>query len=165
MPDVDLRAIFSPEHGISGVLDTTQIDEARDKATGVRVYSVYGATDAARRPSPEVLKGLDAVVFDIQDAGVRWYTYETTLGYFLEACAAAKLPLIVLDRPNPITGAFVQGSVSDPNGHESFVNYHPIPIRHAMTMGELALLFNSERKIGAELVGCANAGMATGRLV
>jgi uncharacterized protein YbbC (DUF1343 family) len=151
MPDVELRAIFSPEHGISGVLDTTQINEARDQATGVRVYSVYGATDAARRPSPEVLKGLDAMIFDIQDAGVRWYTYETTLGYFLEACAAAKLPLIVLDRPNPITGAFVQGSVSDPNGHESFVNYHPVPIRHAMTMGELALLFNSERKINANL--------------
>ncbi len=165
MPDVELRAIFSPEHGISGVLDTTQIDEARDQATGVRVYSVYGATDAARRPSPEVLKGLDAVVFDIQDAGVRWYTYETTLGYFLEACAAAKLPLIVLDRPNPITGAFVQGvglrrlcpttresgASGDPGVHESFVNYHPIPIRHGMTMGELALLFNSERKIGANL--------------
>lgn len=173
MPDVELRAIFSPEHGISGALDTTKIDEARDQATGVRVYSVYGATDAARRPSPEVLKGLDAMVFDIQDAGVRWYTYETTLGYFLEACAAAKLPLIVLDRPNPITGAFVQGSVSDAftpshataahsgdphlpeSGRygepESFVNYHPVPIRHAMTMGELALLFNSERKIGANL--------------
>ncbi len=164
MPDVELRAIFSPEHGISGVHDTTQINEVRDQATGVRVYSVYGATDAARRPSPEVLKGLDTVVFDIQDAGVRWYTYETTLGYFLEACAAAKLPLIVLDRPNPITGAFVQGSVSDafppmpskarngdPAGQGSFVNYHPVPIRHAMTMGELALLFNSERKIGANL--------------
>ncbi len=150
MPDVDLRAIFSPEHGISGTLDTTQINGSRDPATGVRVYSVYGASATARRPSPEVLKGLDAVVFDIQDAGVRWYTYETTLGYFLEACAAAKLPLIVLDRPNPITGSFVQGAVSD-SGLESFVNYHPVPIRHAMTMGELALLFNGERKIGATL--------------
>lgn len=153
LPDVELRAIFSPEHGIAGTLDTTHIDETRDPATGVRVYSVYGATDAARRPSLEVLKGLDAVVFDLQDAGVRWYTYETTLGYFLEACAAAKLPLIVLDRPNPITGAFVQGAVSDADSalHNSFVNYHPLPIRHAMTMGELALLFNSERKIGANL--------------
>ena len=113
MPDVELRAIFSPEHGISGTLDTTRIAETRDQATGVPVYSVYGATDAARRPSPEVLKRLDAVVFDLQDAGVRWYTYETTLGYFLEACSAAKLPLIVLDRPNPITGAFVQGAVSE----------------------------------------------------
>jgi uncharacterized protein YbbC (DUF1343 family) len=148
--DVELRAIFSPEHGINGALDTTHIAEARDRATGVRVYSVYGSSDAARRPPPEVLKQLDAVVFDIQDAGVRWYTYETTLGYFLEACAAAKLPLIVLDRPNPITGAVVQGAVSDA-GHESFVNYHPLPIRHAMTMGELAWLFNSERKIGAAL--------------
>jgi uncharacterized protein YbbC (DUF1343 family) len=168
LPDVELRAIFSPEHGIAGSLDTTHINEATDQATGVRVYSVYGATAAARRPSPEVLKGLDAVVFDLQDAGVRWYTYETTLGYFLEACATAKLPLIVLDRPNPITGAFVQGAVSDAytpataksaiagdpastGTHESFVNYHPIPIRHAMTMGELALLFNAERKLGANL--------------
>ena len=150
LPDVELRAIFSPEHGIGGTLDTTHIDETHDQTTGVRVYSVYGATDAARRPPPEVLKGLDAVVFDLQDAGVRWYTYETTLGYFLEACATAKLPLIVLDRPNPITGAFVQGAVSDA-AHESFVNYHPVPIRHAMTMGELALLFNSERKLGANL--------------
>jgi uncharacterized protein YbbC (DUF1343 family)/CubicO group peptidase (beta-lactamase class C family) len=180
LPDVELRVIFSPEHGISGTVDTTHIDETRDQTTGVRVYSVYGATDAARRPPPQVLKGLDAVVFDIQDAGVRWYTYETTLGYFLEACATAKLPLIVLDRPNPITGAFVQGAVSDSStpamaksaipgapastppranaarseasgGYESFVNYHAIPIRHAMTMGELALLFNSERKLGANL--------------
>ena len=165
MPDVELRAIFSPEHGISGTLDTTRIAETRDQATGVPVYSVYGATDAARRPSPEVLKGLDAVVFDLQDAGVRWYTYETTLGYFLEACSTAKLPLIVLDRPNPITGAFVQGAVSeaatplharearsgDAAGHGSFLNYHPLPIRHGMTVGELARLFNSERKIGANL--------------
>ena len=150
LPDVELRAIFSPEHGVGGTLDTTHIDETHDQTTGVRVYSVYGATDAARRPPPEVLKGLDAVIFDLQDAGVRWYTYETTLGYFLEACATAKLPLIVLDRPNPITGAFVQGGVSDA-AHESFVNYHPVPIRHAMTMGELALLFNSERKLGANL--------------
>ncbi len=148
--DVELRAIFSPEHGINGTLDTTHIAEARDRATGVRVYSVYGSSDADRRPPPEVLHELDAVVFDIQDAGVRWYTYETTLGYFLEACAAAKLPLIVLDRPNPITGGFVQGAVSDAGG-ESFVNYHPLPIRHAMTMGELARLFNSEGKIGAAL--------------
>jgi len=148
--DVELRAIFSPEHGINGTLDTTHIAEARDGATRVRVYNVYGSSDAARRPPPEALKQLDAVVFDIQDAGVRWYTYETTLGYFLEACAAAKLPLIVLDRPNPITGAFVQGAVSDA-GHESFVNYHPLPIRHGMTMGELARLFNAERKIGATL--------------
>jgi uncharacterized protein YbbC (DUF1343 family)/CubicO group peptidase (beta-lactamase class C family) len=169
LPDVELRAIFNPEHGIAGTLDTTEdttsIDETHDPATGVRVYSVYGATDAARRPPPEVLKGLDAVVFDLQDAGVRWYTYETTLGYFLEACAAARLPLIVLDRPNPITGAFVEGAVSDaltplrataarsgnPGVHQSFVNYHPLPIRHAMTLGELALLFNSERKLGTNL--------------
>ena len=112
MPDVELRAIFSPEHGISGTLDTTRIDEARDQATGVPRLQRLRRHRCRPAAFAGVLKGLDAVVFDIQDAGVRWYTYETTLGYFLEACAAAKLPLIVLDRPNPITGAFVQGAVS-----------------------------------------------------
>ena len=86
------------------------------------MYSVYGGTDAARRPSLDVLKTLDAVVIDMQDAGARFYTYETTLGYFLEAAAKAGIEIIVLDRPNPITGSFVQGPISDP-GRESFVNY------------------------------------------
>ena len=90
-------------------LDTTDINNTKDEATGVPVYSVYGGTDAARRPAPEVLKELDAVVFDIQDAGVRFYTYETTLGYFLEAAAKAGIEIVVLDRPDPITGSFVQG--------------------------------------------------------
>jgi uncharacterized protein YbbC (DUF1343 family)/CubicO group peptidase (beta-lactamase class C family) len=149
-PGVSLEAIFSPEHGVTGTLDTTDVGNSKDAATGVPVYSVYGATDAARRPSLDILKGLDAVVFDIQGAGVRFYTYETTLGYFLEACAKAGIELIVLDRPNPINGSFVQGPISDP-GHESFTNYFPLPVRHGMTMGELAQMFNSERKIGAKL--------------
>ena len=121
-----------------------------DAATGVPVYSVYGGTDAARRPPPDVMKTLDAVVFDIQDAGVRFYTYETTLGYFLEAAAKAGIELIVLDRPDPVTGSFVQGPVSDA-GKENFTNYWTVPVRHGMTMGELAKMFNAERNINAKL--------------
>jgi len=149
-PGVSLDAIFSPEHGVTGSLDTTDIGDSKDAATGVPVYSVYGGTDAARRPSVDVLKTLDAVVVDIQDAGVRFYTYETTLGYFLEGAAKAGIEIIVLDRPNPITGSFVQGPIPDP-GHESFTNYDSLPVRHGMTMGELAKLFNSERGINARL--------------
>ncbi len=147
---VKLVAIFSPEHGIAGKLDTTEIGNTRDAATGVPVYSVYGAKEDQRRPSLDVLKTLDRVVFDMQDAGVRWYTYETTLGYFLEACAKVNVPMTVLDRPNPITGSFVQGLVSDP-GKESFVNYSSVPVRHGMTVGELAKMFNEERGIHAQL--------------
>ena len=149
-PGISLDAIFSPEHGVTGTLDTTDVGNSRDEATGVAVYSVYGGTDAARRPSLEILKTLDAVVVDIQDAGTRFYTYETTLGYFLEAAAKAEIEIIVLDRPDPITGSFVQGPISDP-GHENFTNYGLVPLRHGMTMGELAKLFNSERNINARL--------------
>ena len=147
---VSLDAIFSPEHGVTGTLDTTDIANTKDAATGVPIYSVYGASDAARRPSPDVLKQLDAIVVDIQDAGARFYTYETSLGYFLEACAKAGIEIIVLDRPNPITGSFIQGPIPDP-GHESFVNYYPVPPRHGMTFGELAKMFNAERGINAKL--------------
>ncbi len=149
-PGVELAAIFSPEHGVTGTLDTTDIHNSKDAATGVTVYSVYGAKDAERRPPGDVMKTLDAVVFDIQDAGTRFYTYETTLGYFLEAAAKAGVELIVLDRPNPITGAFVQGPVADA-GHESFANYWTLPVRHGMTIGELAKMFNAERGMGAKL--------------
>jgi uncharacterized protein YbbC (DUF1343 family) len=149
-PGVQLNAIFSPEHGVTGTLDTTKIGNSRDAATGVPVYSVYGATDEARRPPLEVLKQLDTVVIDLQDAGVRFYTYETTLGYFLEAAAKAGITVVVLDRPNPINGAFIQGPLSQP-GRESFVNYGPVPVRHGMTMGELAQMFNVEHSIHAKL--------------
>ena len=147
---VTLEAIFSPEHGVTGALDTTDIHNSKDAATGVPVYSIYGGTDAARRPAAEVMKTLDAVVIDIQDAGVRFYTYETTVGYFLEAAAAAGVEVIVLDRPDPITGAFVQGPVADA-GHERFTNYWTVPVRHGMTLGELAKMFNAERNINAKL--------------
>jgi uncharacterized protein YbbC (DUF1343 family) len=111
---------------------------------------VYGATDSARRPSLDILKNLDVLVVDLQDAGARFYTYESTLGYFLEATAKTEIPVLVLDRPNPITGSLVQGPVSDV-GHESFTNYFALPVRHGMTMGELAQMFNGERGIHARL--------------
>jgi len=144
-----LVAIFAPEHGIATKVDTTDIEEAKDQSTGIPVYTIYGKTDAERRPRLDLLRGLDAVVFDLQDAGARFYTYETTLGYFLEACAKAGVEMIVLDRPNPINGDSVQGPIS--TAPASFTNYHPLPLRHGMTIGELAQLFNGERKIGAKL--------------
>ena len=147
---VSLDAIFSPEHGVTGTLDTTDVNNSKDSATGIPVYSVYGATDAARHPPAEVMRTLDAIVFDIQDAGARFYTYETTLGYFLEAAAKSGLEIIVLDRPNPITGSFVQGPVADA-GRESFTDYWTVPVRHGMTIGELAKMFNAERGINAKL--------------
>ena len=149
-PGVSLDVIFSPEHGVTGTLDTTDVKNTKDVATGVAVYSVYGASDAARRPAEGVLQKLDAVVIDLQNVGTRFYTYETTTGYFLEAAAKAGIEVIVLDRPDPINGSFVQGPVSD-EGHESFVNYFPLAVRHGMTLGELATMFNAERKINARL--------------
>jgi uncharacterized protein YbbC (DUF1343 family)/CubicO group peptidase (beta-lactamase class C family) len=161
VPGVSLDAIFSPEHGVTGTVDTTDINNSKDAATGVPVYSVYGATDAARHPPAEVLRSLDAIVFDIQDAGARFYTYETTLGYFLESAANAGIEMIVLDRPNPITGSFVQGPPSD-SGRESFTNYWTVPVRHGMTMGELANMFNAERGINAKLTVVAMDGWQRG---
>ncbi len=147
---IQLTAIFSPEHGAKGELDTTQIGNSTDAATGVPIYSVYGAREEQRRPPMNVLQNLDALVVDLQDAGARFYTYEHTLGYFLEAAAQAALPIYVLDRPNPITGATVQGPISDGSGRP-FGNYHALPVRHGMTLGELAWLFNGERNLGARL--------------
>jgi uncharacterized protein YbbC (DUF1343 family) len=150
VPGISLDAIFSPEHGVTGTLDTTDVKNAKDAATGVTVYSAYGARDAARRPPMDVLKRLDAVVIDLADVGARFYTYEATTGYFLEAAAKAGVEVVILDRPNPITGSFVQGPVSD-EGRESFTNYFPEPVRHGMTLGELAKMVNAERHIGARL--------------
>ena len=149
-PGVSLDMLFGPEHGATGTFDTTHLSNSKDEATGIPIYNVYGGTDAARRPALDVLKNLDAVVVDIQDAGVRFYTYQTTLGYFLEAAAKVGIELIVLDRPDPITGSFVQGPVSDA-GRENFTNYFVEPVRQAMTMGELAKMFNAERGLKAKL--------------
>ena len=169
VPGISLDAIFSPEHGVTGTLDTTDIKNAKDAATGIAVYSVYGASDAARRPPMDVLKRLDAVVIDLADAGARFYTFETTTGYFLEAAAQAGIGVVILDRPNPITGSFVQGPVSDSasnsnsnDGRESFTNYFPEPVRHGMTLGELAKMFNGERHIGARLEVVAIEGWHPG---
>ena len=144
IPEVELKTIFTPEHGLFGVKDTEKIGSEVDLESHLPVISLYGAKPEQRRPSLERLKDLDAVAIDLQDAGVRFYTYETVMGYFLEAAAQAHVEIIVLDRPNPIGGLSVQGPVSD-NGAESYVDYMPLPIRHGMTLGELALYFNSER--------------------
>ena len=149
-PGIRLAAIFSPEHGIAGNLDTTDIADSQDSATGAPIYSVYGDTDVSRRPTQPQMAGLDVIVYDIQDVGVRFYTYESTLGYFLEAAAAANKEMVVLDRPDPIGGAYVQGPMVDP-GREAFVSYGQTPVRHGMTVGELARMFNAERGIGAHL--------------
>jgi uncharacterized protein YbbC (DUF1343 family)/CubicO group peptidase (beta-lactamase class C family) len=145
-PGVKLIALFSPEHGIRGVADE-KVSDSKDDATGLPIYSLYGEM---RRPKPEQLKDLDALVFDIQDIGARFYTYISTLGYLLEEAAKVKLPVFVLDRPNPIGGLDVEGPIADVD-KLSFISYHTIPTRHGLTIGELAQLFNKQRKIGADL--------------
>jgi uncharacterized protein YbbC (DUF1343 family) len=147
---ISLDAIFSPEHGVTGTLDTLGVKNTKDAATGIEVYSVYGGSDSARRPPADVLKRLDAVVIDMADAGARFYTYEATVGNFLEAAAKADIEVVLLDRPNPVTGSFVQGPVSDA-GQEKFTNYFPEPVRHGMTLGELAKMVNAERHFNAKL--------------
>jgi uncharacterized protein YbbC (DUF1343 family) len=143
---VTLVALFSPEHGIRGGVDRAVAD-SRDEKSGLPVYSLYGERT---RPNEAELAGIDTLVFDLQDAGARFYTYITTLGFLLETAAAHHLRVVVLDRPNPIGGAAVEGPVLEA-GRTSFIGYHPLPVRHGMTVGELAGLFNTERKIGADL--------------
>jgi len=145
-PGVKLRAIFSPEHGLSGQADA-KVASGRDAETSLPVYSLYGAT---RRPTPDMLKDLDALVFDVQDAGARFYTYMSTMGYAMEAAAKKGIDFLVLDRPNPITASRVEGPVMDAD-LKSFTGYFPLPVRHGMTLGELARMFNAEHKIGARL--------------
>ena len=145
-PGVSLVALFSPEHGIRGEADNA-VNDNRDGRTGLPIYSLYGPR---KRPTAPELRGIDTLVFDIQDAGSRFYTYLTTLGLTLETAAEHKLRAVVLDRPNPIGGLAIEGPVLEP-GRESFTGYHPLPVRHGMTLGELAGLLNRERKIGADL--------------
>jgi len=142
---VNLVALFSPEHGIRGEIDA-YVDDGMDKKTGLPIYSLYGKR---RAPLPEQLAGLDALVFDIQDIGTRFYTYISTMGYSMEAAAKAGVKFIVLDRLNPITGSIVAGPVLD--GKTDFVGWHAIPVRHGMTVGELARMFNAEKSIGVDL--------------
>jgi len=144
---VTLVALFSPEHGVAGKLDQPRVEDGRDPGTGVPVYSLYGAT---RRPTREQLRDLDTLVFDIQDIGTRFYTYISTMGEAMQAAAEHGVRFVVLDRPNPIGGDVVAGPVLDA-GKESFVGFHTIPVRHGMTVGELALMFKAERKLSLDL--------------
>jgi len=146
-PGVKLVALFSPEHGVAGNVDVPSVADATDEATKLPIYSLYGAT---RRPTPEMLKGIDALVFDVQDAGVRFYTYVTTMAYCMEEAAKNHVTFFVLDRPDPIGGEVIEGPMLD-RERTSFVGYFPMPVRYAMTMGELAQMFNAENKIGADL--------------
>jgi uncharacterized protein YbbC (DUF1343 family)/CubicO group peptidase (beta-lactamase class C family) len=143
---VTLVALFSPEHGIRGAVDA-QVADSKDDKTGLPIYSLYGTR---RKPTAETLKGIDTLVFDIQDAGCRFYTYISTLGLVMEAAAENKLRVVVLDRPNPLGGLAVDGPLLDA-GKESFVAYHTLPIRYGLTLGELAQLYNTERKLGCDL--------------
>jgi len=144
---VKLVALFAPEHGWEGQVAEGGVGETVDAKTGLRVYSLYGAT---RRPTEEMLKGIDVLVFDIQDAGVRYFTYGTTMAYAMEEAAKRGIEFVVLDRPNPLGGVAVNGPMLDPD-RLSFEGYFPLPLRHGMTLGELAKLSNAENKIGAKL--------------
>ena len=143
---VQLIALFSPEHGLAGRNDE-KITSSKDPATGLPVHSLYGET---LRPTDEMLKGIDALVFDVQDAGVRFYTYTATMAYCMEEAAKRQIAFFVLDRPNPLGGEIVEGPMLDAD-KTNFVGYFPLPVRYGLTIGELAQLFNAENHIGADL--------------
>jgi uncharacterized protein YbbC (DUF1343 family) len=151
---IDVKALFAPEHGIAGTEDRENLDDTIDTKTGLKVWSLYGKT---RRPTPEMLRGLDALVFDIQDAGVRFFTYESTMLYAMEEAAKAKLPFYVLDRPDPITGIHVEGPMLDVD-KLSFTGAFPLPLRHGMTVGELASLENEAKGLHTDLHVIAMTG-------
>ncbi len=144
--EVKLTALFSPEHGIRGILDA-KVPSDVDEKTKLPIVSLYGETE---RPTAEMLAGLDAIVLDLQDIGARFYTYMTTMAYVMEEAAKRKLPVVVLDRPNPVNGWQIEGPLLDKESF-GFTGYYSMPIRHGMTLGELARLFNGEKKIGADL--------------
>ena len=145
-PGVKLVALFSPEHGIRGTLDE-RVSSTTDESTGLPVYSLYGETE---RPTDAMVAGIDLLVFDVQDAGVRFYTYITTMGYAMEAAASHHIAFYVLDRPDPLGGDRIEGPMLD-RDRTSFVGYFPMPVRMGMTLGEMAQMFNVENKIGADL--------------
>jgi uncharacterized protein YbbC (DUF1343 family)/CubicO group peptidase (beta-lactamase class C family) len=150
---ITLVALFSPEHGLRGEKDEN-VGDSQDERTGLPIYSLYGER---RKPTAETLKGIDTLVYDIQDIGCRFYTYASTLGLVLEAAKEHGITVIVLDRPNPLGGMIIEGPVRDP-GPSSFVGFHTVPVRHGLTVGELAKMFNSEKGINAKLtvVPCQN---------
>lgn len=145
-PGVQVVALFSPEHGLAGRLDD-KVSSTKDPTTGLPVFSLYGETT---RPTEEMLRGIDALVFDVQDAGVRFYTYTSTMGYCMEEAAKRNIAFYVLDRPNPINGDTIEGPMLDPD-KTNFVAYFPLPVRYGLTIGELAQFFNTENHINADL--------------
>jgi uncharacterized protein YbbC (DUF1343 family) len=145
--DIHLVALFGPEHGVRGDAQD-DISNGADARTGLPVFSLYGAT---RKPTPAMLRGLDALLFDIQDSGARFYTYTSTLALAMQGAAASDIPFVVLDRPDPLGGELVAGPVLDPRW-SSFIGMYPIPVLYGMTMGELARLFNQEFGIGVHLM-------------
>jgi uncharacterized protein YbbC (DUF1343 family) len=145
-PGVQVVALFSPEHGIAGHSDE-KLPSSKDASTGLPIFSLYGDH---LRPTDEMLQGIDALVFDVQDAGVRFYTYTTTMAYCMEEAAKRNIAFFVLDRPNPLNGDVVEGPMLDAE-KTSFVAYYPLPVRYGLTIGELAQFFNTENHINAQL--------------
>ncbi|MGI1822829.1 exo-beta-N-acetylmuramidase NamZ family protein [Exiguobacterium sp. TRN 1102] len=146
--DFELTALYGPEHGVRGDAQAgSTVSSYIDDVTGLPVYSLYGAT---KKPTAEMLQDVDVLVFDIQDVGTRYYTYIYTMAYAMEAAAENDIPFVVLDRPNPQGGLRVDGPVLDPD-YSSFIGLYPIPLKHGMTVGELAQLFNTEYQIQADL--------------
>ena len=145
-PGVQLVALFSPEHGIAGHADE-KVASSKDPSTGLPIFSLYGEQ---LRPTDEMLQGIDALVFDVQDAGVRFYTYMTTMGYCMEEAAKRGIPFYILDRPNPIGGEIVEGPMLD-RDKSGFVAYFPLPVRYGLTIGELAQVFNEEKQLHCDL--------------
>ena len=145
---VNIISLFTPEHGIRGeALNGEKVASSTDSRTGLPIHSLYGQT---KKPTPKMLQDLDLLLFDIQDAGARFYTFLSTMAYLMQACAENRKPFILLDRPNPLGGTAVEGPMLD-NRFSSFVGLYPIPIRYGMTIGELALYINSEFGIDADL--------------
>jgi uncharacterized protein YbbC (DUF1343 family) len=150
-PGVHLAALFGPEHGLMGeAQDLIGVPGGTDPSSGLRVYSLYGNTFDSLKPSAEQLHGIDALVIDLQDVGSRYYTFQATMLFCLEAAAQQKLRVIVLDRPNPLSGDAVEGPLLRP-GYESFVGMHPLVTRHGMTIGELARMYQAERGLSVDL--------------
>lgn len=147
-PELELVALFGPEHGLRGSLEAgAHVSDGRDERTGLPIHSLYGDR---RAPTPEMLEGMDALAFDIQDVGARYYTYIWTMALALEAAAQNGIRFVVLDRPNPVGGAHVQGNVLD-TAFATFVGLHAVPMRHGMTVGEMARYLNAELGLGADL--------------
>ena len=149
--DIRLTTLFGPEHGVAGVAaDMEPVNHSIDAASGLPLHSLYGPTVASLQPTPAMLHNSDVLVIDLQDIGARYYTYIYTMAFCLAACAREKKSVIICDRPNPLGGVQIEGTLGDPH-FRSFVGYYPLPVRHGMTTGELANYFNTTFALGADL--------------